>query len=118
MSNIFSLADVLNPPHGQEFFEGILQGRGRMRVERIVSHGHTSPERGWYNQEQDEWVLVLEGNARLLFKNGEEASLGRGECLLIPKYSKHKVIHTSSPCIWLAIFADALEQERSEPKII
>lgn len=117
MNSLFSLAGVLNAPSVDEFFENLLQGHGRIRVARVVSHGHTSPERGWYNQEQDEWVVVIEGNAKLFFKNGEEISLDKGEHLLIPKYRKHKVIYSSSPCIWLAIFADSLEEEQTELKI-
>ena len=44
---------------------------GSLRIERIVSHGHASPEGFWYDQTQAEWVIVLKGGARLRFEGGE-----------------------------------------------
>ena len=41
-----------------------------VRIERIVSHGHASPEGFWYDQDQHEWVVVLAGAARLKFEDG------------------------------------------------
>lgn len=41
-----------------------------MRIERIISHGHASPEGFWYDQGQSEWVVVLKGAARLQFEDG------------------------------------------------
>ncbi len=28
-----------------------------IRIERIVSHGHASPDGFWYDQEEHEWVI-------------------------------------------------------------
>lgn len=36
-----------------------LAGNGHVRIERIVSWGQASPEEGWYDQSEDEWVLLL-----------------------------------------------------------
>lgn len=39
------------------------------RVERIVSQGHASPEGFWYDQDRNEWVIVLEGAAHIRFED-------------------------------------------------
>ena len=44
----------------EEQFEALLRGE-QLRIERILSKGQTSPAEGWYDQEEHEWVLVLEG---------------------------------------------------------
>lgn len=72
-----------------ELFDTLAAGAGSIRVERIVSNGQVTPEGEWYDQDLDEWVVVLEGEARL-------------------QRRKHRVVYTSSPCIWLAIHADLL----------
>ncbi|MGI9392075.1 MAG: cupin, partial [Parvibaculales bacterium] len=42
-----------------------LLAEGGVRVERIVSTGQATPEGKWYDQEQDEWVILLRGGAGL-----------------------------------------------------
>lgn len=93
-------------PGREEFFEILVGGASGLRVERIISQGQTTPEGLWYNQEQDEWVLVLEGEARLEYENGAKIALGRGDSLFLPRHVKHRVAYTSAPCIWLAIHGD------------
>ena len=70
--------------------------------------GQVTPEGEWYDQDLDEWVVVLEGEARLHYMDGEEVGLKKGDSLFLPKRRKHRVVYTSSPCIWLAIHADLL----------
>jgi len=84
----------------------VLLSSGNIRIERIISAGQTSPEEGWYDQQQNEWVVLLEGLANIAFEDGTEVSLKRGDYLLIPAHTKHKVTFTSSDpkCVWLAIF--------------
>jgi cupin 2 domain-containing protein len=93
----------------QETFETLAQGNG-VRIERIVSHGHSSPEGFWYDQPQAEWVVVLKGEAKLLIE-GEPAPvlLKVGDHLTIPAHIKHRVEWTTpaEPTIWLAVFIDA-----------
>jgi len=60
-----------------ELFETLVKNEN-IHIERIVSKGHTSPEEGWYDQDRNEWVLVLKGAARLAFEDGSEVSWGRG----------------------------------------
>jgi len=79
--------------------------KGDLKVERIVSKGHTSPESGWYNQAQDEWVIVLKGAATISFEHKEEVNLQAGDYINIPCHTKHKVSWTQpeNETIWLAI---------------
>lgn len=95
-------------PTEPEFFETLFSGQGRVRVERIISHGHTTPADTWYDQEEDEWVLILEGEAVILYHD-QLVRLARGDSLLLPRHVRHRVEFTSSPCIWLAVFGDNLQ---------
>lgn len=102
MNNIFSdLPQSLE----QEVFEEIVNS-GPVRIERIISHGHSSPETGWYQQDENEWVIVLSGTGTLRLDNGEDIELGPGDYHLIPAQQAHKVIRTAAdePTIWLAVF--------------
>ena len=77
-----------------------------LRIERIVSDGHASPPGGWYDQDQAEWVIVLQGSAGVLF-DGETAPrrLNRGDYVHIPAHARHRVAWTdhNEPTVWLAI---------------
>jgi cupin 2 domain-containing protein len=97
-----------------ELFETLARGTG-IRIERIVSKGHTTPESAWYDQDDNEWVLVLKGAARLAFEDGSAASLGEGDCLEIPAHLKHRVAWTdpARETIWLAVHYPA-PAERAE----
>ncbi len=96
-----------NLPHdiSEETFEDLLCHEN-LRIERIVSHGHTSPEDGWYNQAEHEWVLVLKGAGEITFENGSIRRLETGDHLNIPAYTKHRVSWTDPniETIWLAVF--------------
>lgn len=86
-----------------EIFEILADGAAR--IERIISNGQITPENKWYNQELDEWVVLIQGKSTILFENSIEIQLIAGDYLLIPAHKAHRVIYTStSPaCIWLAI---------------
>lgn len=77
----------------------------RLRIERIVSRGHASPPGFWYDQDEDEWVLVLSGGAVVEFDGGKTVQLEPGSYLNIPAHAKHRVVSTSrtEATIWLAI---------------
>jgi cupin 2 domain-containing protein len=85
-----------------EVFEDLLARPG-VRIERIISRGHTTPADQPYVQGWDEWVLVLQGSARLLLEGRAEHSLHTGYHLLIPTGTPHWVTYTDDPTIWLAI---------------
>lgn len=89
----------------EERFQTILS-QGVVRMERIVSRGHTSPADGWWDQSQQEWILVLQGGGTLLFADGREITLNPGDHLFIPAHDQHKVIWTDpdKETIWLAVF--------------
>jgi cupin 2 domain-containing protein len=97
--NLF--ADVLTAS-GQEDFLTLMQ-TDHVRVERIVSHGQCSPKDFWYDQSEDEWVLLLQGTATLQFADESTVPLIAGDHLLIPRHIKHRVEKTSADAIWLAV---------------
>jgi cupin 2 domain-containing protein len=73
------------------------------KVERIVSHSHSSPPGFWYDQSWDEWVIVMRGSATLEFEGGELVELKEGDYLTIAKHVKHRVARTSRETVWLAV---------------
>ena len=60
-----------------EAVELIASGKG-VRIERIVSTGHVSPDEFWYDSEECEWVTVLSGEGKLRFENDDEVALVHG----------------------------------------
>lgn len=99
--NLFALPPG---PAEEEIFTH-LAGGSNILIERIVSAGQSSPDGFWYDQNQDEWVAVLQGSARLAWEDGTERALHPGDWLLIPAHTRHRVAWTSAtpPCIWLAV---------------
>lgn len=84
----------------------VLASSKHVRVERIVSTGHSSSAGFWYDQDEHEWVTVLQGSAQLEFADGEIQNLGVGDHVLIPAHRRHRVASTSEsePTVWLAVF--------------
>lgn len=76
-----------------------------IRIERIVSKGQSSPEDFWYDQQENEWIIILEGSAILEFED-KEVKLKKGDYLLISAHQKHRVKWTdqNEQTIWLAVF--------------
>ncbi len=109
MRNFFSIPPEAAPDKA-EFTEPCLRGCGRLLAERIISHGHVTPEGEWYDQDDDEWVLVLEGEATIGYADGRTVRLGRGDSLMLAKHARHRVLKSSSPCVWLAIYAATLRE--------
>src|ERR1700756_5027726 len=79
------------PKHLPEELVQTLINDASVRIERIVSHGHASPDGFWYDQDQNEWVMVVKGEARLRFE-GDEQPVGMkpGAWLNIPAHRKHR----------------------------
>ena len=96
--NLFSTLPDLSQG---ESFEELLRHRNIV-IERIVSTDDIEPK--LYNQPQDEWVALLQGEAQLEL-DGEEVTLHRGDTCFIPAHTPHRVVATSTDprCIWLAI---------------
>jgi len=88
-----------------EAFETLLE-RDHFRLERIVSAGHATPAGEWYDEADEEWVVLLAGSARLRFEDESEArTLGPGDWVLIAPHRRHRVEWTDPgrPTVWLAL---------------
>jgi cupin 2 domain-containing protein len=89
----------------QELVEVIL-GTEFFRLERIISTGQATPAGEWYDQEESEWVLLLTGEAGLVFENDPQVIIMKpGDYLQIPAHRRHRVEWTTpgQPTIWLAL---------------
>ena len=101
-TNIFA---NIPPSLPEELFEQIVQ-QNNILIERIVSKGHHTAQEHWYNQTVDEWVILLQGQATLLFENGQQLiELSAGDYVFIPAHTKHKVVWTLPEfnTVWLAV---------------
>jgi cupin 2 domain-containing protein len=90
----------------EEITEKIISS-GNIRIERIISKGDASPGDFWYDQEDNEWVIVIKGNAKLeFFGENELIDLSEGDYFNIPSHKKHRVEWTDpeNETIWLAVF--------------
>ncbi len=102
MNNILSsLPDNIDT----EIFEDLVHS-DHIRIEKILSKGHSSPDIGWYDQDENEWVLVLKGSGVVVFDDGNKVTLEKGDYLSIPAHKKHKVSWTdpNTVTVWLAVF--------------
>ena len=82
-------------------------GNDAVRIERIISHGQASPPGYWYDQDEDEWVLLLEGKAQLTIEDRDEPLvLTPGDSVLLPAHCRHRIDWTAENrlTIWLAVF--------------
>lgn len=99
------LRDLPDAGHGE--ISKTLLAAPALRIERIVSHGQASPPGFWYDQAEAEWVVVLQGMARLRFADEAAArSLTAGDCVQIAAHRRHRVEWTDpvTPTVWLAVF--------------
>ena len=100
-----NLFDNIPADLAEELFEK-LAGNEAVTIERIVSQGHSTAKDQWYDQERNEWVILLQGRAKLGFEEGGEiVELVTGDHLTIPAHTRHKVLWTSDEIdtIWLAV---------------
>ncbi|MCL6269093.1 cupin domain-containing protein [Sansalvadorimonas sp. 2012CJ34-2] len=101
-TNLFTEAPF-NPD--SEYLDRILEKPG-LKLERIVSHGHRTPDGEWYDQAADEWVVLLSGAATLLFeKDNQLIEMNPGDHILIPAHCRHRVERTEEnrESVWLAL---------------
>lgn len=89
-------------PGDREHFATLFEDSA-VKIERIISHSHSSPAGFWYDQAEDEWVLIVHGSAALEFAGGEIVEMTEGDYVLIPCHTRHRVARTSESTIWLAI---------------
>jgi cupin 2 domain-containing protein len=100
--NLF--ADIPEALENEQFLN--LFSAPGVRIERIVSTGHATPESEWLDQDWTECVALLAGAAAIQIE-GEPSvrTLEPGDWLLIPRHTRHRVEWTDSTgaTIWLAI---------------
>ena len=87
----------------------VLTENESVKIERIVSDGHGSPDGFWYDQDENEWVLLVSGSAVLSIEKKagiEKIELNPGDHLLLPAHQRHRVESTSQTekTIWLTVF--------------
>ncbi len=90
----------------EELFETICASDDVV-IERIVSRGHASPKGFWYDQEKNEFVLVVKGSAGLKIENKDEVVvLTEGDYYHILAHVRHRVEWTDPDrdTVWLAVF--------------
>ena len=100
-----SLFENIPAELSDELFETICSSN-RVRIKRIVSKGHASAEGFWYDQDQNEFVLVMQGSAGLSIEGEDDmVSLKAGDYIEIGSHVKHRVEWTDASCetIWLAV---------------
>lgn len=101
--NLFDRISRLLP---EERIEALIT-RDHVRIERIVSRGHASPDGFWYDQEQNEFVVLLQGSAGLRMEEPmREIVLKSGDYIDIPAHVRHRVDWTDpqTDTVWLAVF--------------
>ncbi len=106
-SNLF---EAIPARLSDELVEVLAEGRGQLRIVRLVSQGHASVEGFWYDQDEHEWVALLSGRAVLRFEDpdtGEARTVDMkpGDWLHIPPRARHRVESTAADeaTVWLAV---------------
>lgn len=94
-------------PSVGERFDTLLSHRNLV-IERILSSARTSP--GEYVQTQDEWVVLLKGEA-VLEVAGRRIELRSGDYLFLPSGTPHTVTSVSEGALWLAIHLHATQAD-------
>lgn len=102
--DVRNLFAAISGPRDSEHTD-TLHRSGAIRIERIVSRGHASPDGFWYDQEESEWVVVLRGAATLRFDD-RTVDLRAGDAIDIPAHTRHRVDWTApdEDTVWLAVF--------------
>ncbi len=95
--NIFK--NLIEPKAGSETFNTLLEHKD-IKIELINSNSIVNGDT--YQQEQDEWILLLEGEATLEVE-GITHILQAGDYLFIPAQTVHKVLSTDKKTLWLAV---------------
>ena len=104
-----SLLSDLTVPAADERFDRLLDRPG-VRIERIVSTGQASPPDFWYDQDDDEFVVLLTGAAKLRFEEDARVfDLAPGDWVEIPARTRHRVDYTQAEpaTVWLAVHLPA-----------
>lgn len=101
MNNIYENSDK-NSIKGTEITKILEKGK-YFRIEKIMSNCSSSEKGFWYDQKEDEFVMIIEGEARLNIE-GRINIMKKGDYIFIKKHTKHRVEATTENCLWLCIF--------------
>ncbi|MDG2383212.1 MAG: cupin domain-containing protein [Pirellulaceae bacterium] len=110
MKNLFSEIPEQLPAELSQ----VLVNEGALRIERIVSLQHSTPEGHWYDQTEHEWVALLQGYAHLLFEgDAKPIAMKPGDWVSIPPHRRHRVESTAAEeaTVWLAVFWEPIESQ-------
>lgn len=101
IKNIF---DTIPEVITHELCEPLIDNKA-LKIERIISKGHVSPKTRWYDQDKNEWVIVLKGAATLLFEDKSSVKMKTGDYINIPAHKKHRVEWTDpdTETVWLTV---------------
>lgn len=101
IDNIFS---GISENISAEVFTSLIKNKN-IHIERIVSYGQVTEAGDWYDQQENEWVMVLKGEAKLEFEGGRVEHLKMGDYIDIPAHIRHRVNWTAEDIetVWLAI---------------
>lgn len=94
--------NITTPVEGTEAITELLQHKN-ITINRVVSNRLN--EGAWYDQDEDEWLVLIRG-AAILFIDNEEKTLKSGDTLFIPAHELHRVISTSDNALWLTVHID------------
>jgi len=89
----------------EELFEQLAASEN-VTIERIISQGHVTPAGKWYDQERNEWVVLLAGGAAILFEqDNKRLTMRPGDFVNIPAHCRHRVEWTDpgQDTVWLAV---------------
>ncbi|HET8935727.1 MAG TPA: VOC family protein [Polyangiales bacterium] len=98
MSSNANLFAGETPATGEAF--DVLAQLGDTTIERIMSSA--APATELYDQEQDEWVVLLRGAAELEVA-GKRTQLRPGDHVTLPSRTPHRVLSTAAGSLWLAV---------------
>ena len=102
--NTGNLFQALPIDLSEEVFQTLISA-GQLKVERIVSNGHRSAADFWYDQPQNEWVVLLKGAAIVQIEGMPDQHLEPGCYLDPPAHTRHRVAWTTpeTETVWLAV---------------
>ena len=93
-----NIHDYIVPQSGEDLTT--LLTHKNIKINRIVSSDNVEPVE--YIQKEDEWLIVLEGEATLLIENKEKV-LTEGDTLFISSKTPHSVLNTQNGTVWLTV---------------
>jgi cupin 2 domain-containing protein len=88
----------------EEIFTSLVKNE-KVHIERIVSYGQVTVPGQWLEQSENEWVMLVKGEAKIEFENDRIEILKEGDYINISAHQKHRVSWTkeNTETVWLAV---------------